>query len=184
MDKVWIYLSLAAGTASLIWATEVCLRAARPKSECFRYEETKTIFGMSFLSLALGYGVEIYKLTDSSVGGVGTGSYGMIAVIGLIAILMGVYTILYAVNQKIYVYEDKLLVSDLFGKSRTVYWEDIISVERPGMQQGARFSCSGDFSFKISAANKNYKEFMSFAEPKLKDVKSKKLISQIEKNLM
>ena len=184
MDKLWIYLSLAAGTAALLWAVILSIRAPKQEPCVFKYEETKTIFGMTFLSLLLGYGVEIYKLIDPEVGGTGTGSYGMIAVVGLMAILMAVYTILYALNQKIYVYEDGLVVVNALAKANTVFWEDIISVDKPGMQQAARFSCRGDFVFKVSGANKNYKRFMNYLEPRLKEVKGKNLISQIERNLM
>ncbi len=183
-DKLWLYLSMAAGTIALVWAVVLCIRAPKQDECVFKYEETKTIFGMTFLSIALGYGVEIYKLIDPAVGGEGTGSYGMIAVLGLIAILMAVYTILYALNQKIYVYEDGLIVVDALAKAKTVFWEDIISVDKPGMQQAARFTCRGDFTFKVSGANKNYKRFMNYLEPKLKEVKGKNLISQIERNLM
>ena len=184
MDKMWLYGSMTIGTAALIWAVAVCVKAPKQEPCEFKYEETKSIFGMTFLALLLGYGVEIYKLIDPKVGGEGTGSYGMVAVLGLMAILMAVYTIVYTINQKIYVYDDGLIVVDALGKAKTVFWEDIISVTKPGMQQAAKFTCRGDFTFKVSGANKNYKRFMNYLEPKLKEVKGKNLLSQVEKNLM
>ena len=84
---------------------------------------------------------------------------------------------------KIYVYDDRLVISDVFGKTKDIYWEDINTVERPGMQRAARFNCAGDVSFTVSGANKNYKKFMNFLEPKLKGNKGKKLLAQIERNL-
>ncbi|MBQ1477512.1 MAG: hypothetical protein IIZ33_05145 [Erysipelotrichaceae bacterium] len=179
----WIYLSIAVGTIVLIASVVISMRCERPKGELFRFEETKALFLMTGLAVLLGYGILVYKLIDPSVGGSEKGSYGMIAVVGLVAILMAAYTILFALNKKIYVYDDRLVISDVFGKTKDIYWEDINTVERPGMQRAARFNCAGDVSFTVSGANKNYKKFMNFLEPKLKGNKGKKLLAQIERNL-
>lgn len=183
MDNLWLYLSMGAGTAALIAGIVLCARAPKQKPCLFKLEETKSVFGLTLLALVLGYGIEIMKLRDPSVGGEGTGSYGMIAVLGLAAILMAAYTIVFTLNRKIYVYEEGLAVVDDLGKAKELVWEDIVSVEAQGMQKAARFTCTGDYSFKVSGANKDYGKFMSFVEPKLKEVKGKNLLSQVEKNL-
>ena len=183
MDK-YLYISMALGTASLIAALVLVLRAPKQAPCVFINKETKSILGLTVLSLGLGYGVEVYKLIDSKVGGEEPGSYGMIAVIGFIAILMAAYTILYAFNKKIYVYEDHMIVSDDLGKARSIEWDEVLSVERPGMQRAAKFSIRGGYSFTVYEANKNYKRFMNYLEPRLKEVKGKHLMAQIEKNLM
>ena len=183
MDKLWLYLAMGAGTAAL--AAAIVISARKPKQEpcAFKLEETKTSFGLVVLALALGYGVMVYKLVDPAVGGEEPASYGMIAVLGLAAVLMAVYVILLTLNQKIYVREDGLTVTDAFGRAKKVEWADILSVDAQTMQKGARFTCAGDYAFKVSGANKDYRRFMEYVEPRLKEAKEKDLLSQVERNL-
>ena len=183
MDKL-LYLSMAAGTAALIFSVMLAVRVPKQAPCVFKIEETKTIFGMTLLSVLLGYGVEIYKIYDPSVGGTEKGSYGMIAVIGFAAILIAAYTVMYTLIKKIYVYDDRLVVIDELARIRTVYWGDIVSVERPGMQRAAKFTCADDYSFTVSGANRKYKQFMNYLEPRLKSSREKNLLKNIEKNLM
>ena len=182
-NDFWLWLSMAAGTAALVCAAVLCSKIPKREDCLFRYEETKASFGLTVLAVALGYGVEILKLKDPSLGGEEKGSYGMIAVLGLAAILMGAYMILYSLNRKIYVYEDELIVRDEFGKEKTVPWDGILAVSGGSMQQ-ARFDCRGGFSFRVSASNRCYSRFMEYAEERMKQNGDEDLISRVEKNMM
>lgn len=178
-----LYASILLGTIVLIVASVICIKAPKQEGYVFCFEETKASFGLTILAIGIGYGFMIYKIIKPDLGGSDTQSYIMTALVGFLAVVLAAYTILHTMNKKIYVYEDYLLVVDAFARVKKIPWEDINRIERPGLQRAARFTCTDGVVFTVSGANKNYKKFMNFIRPKLKGIKGKKLIQQIERNL-
>lgn len=181
MDKT-LYAAMILGTLSIVYAIYLSVRKNNITGYEFVVHDTKTILLETILCLGLGYGLCIAKLNDPSLGGEGIPGYLLCAILGLVAILIGAYTIGYCFCSKIYVYEDKMIVSKVLSGPYTVYWDDIEKVEQPGLQKAAKFTCK-DVNFTISGANKQYAKFMTWIRVRLKGKTGKKLLLNVEKNL-
>lgn len=182
MNKI-IYASAILGTLTIVYSIFLCFKKSNIKGYEFVVSETKTILIMSTMCLGLGYFFLYYKLfVAPEMGGEGIQGYILVGVLGFIVLALGAYTIAYCFCSKIYVYEDRMIVSKVFSGPFEVYWDDIQKVEQPGMQKAARFTCP-DVTFKVSGYNKSYKKFMTWIRLRLKGKTGRRLLLNVEKNL-
>ena len=178
----YIYVAAVLGLLAIIYAIILSFKKSEISGYAFCVSETKTILLMTFLCISLGYFFLFYKLNKPEIGGEGVQGYILVAVLGLICLVMGAYTIAYCFCSKIYVYEDKMIVSKVFSGPFEIYWDDIQKVEQAGSRKAARFTCP-DVVFTVSGYNKQYKKFMSWIRVRLKGKTGRRLLSSVEKNL-
>lgn len=183
MEKTIIYVSLALGLISLVASILVSIKKTKIEGYAFYVSETKTILIMSALCFLLGgYFCYLKLFVEETMGGEGIQGYFLVGVLALIVFLLGSYTVAYCFCNRIYVFEEYMVVVKAFSGPFKVYWDDIEKVERPGMQKAARFTCK-DVSFKVSGYNKKYKEFMTWIRLRLKGRTGRRLLNNVERNL-
>ena len=178
----YIYAAAILGLVAIVYAIILSFKKSKISGYAFSVSETKTILLMTVLCIGLGYFFLYYKLIKPDMGGEGVRGYLLVAILGLICLLMGAYTIAYCFCSKIYVYEDKMIVSKVFSGPFEIYWDDIQKVEQAGIKKAARFTCP-EVTFTVSGYNKKYKEFMSWIRVRLKGKTGKRLLANVEKNL-
>ena len=178
----YIYIAMILGTISIIYAIILSFKKSNVKNYEFCISETKTILLMTALCIALGYFFLYYKLISPNMGGEGKEGYIFVAILGLICLIMGAYTIAYCFCSKVYVFEDKMIVSKVFSGPFEIYWDDIQKVEKAGLRKAACFTCP-DVTFTVSGYNKQYKKFMTWVRTHLKGKTGKRLLANVERNM-
>ena len=178
----YIYAAMILGLISIVYAIILSFKKSNIKDYAFFISETKTILLMTALCIALGYFFLYYKLINPDMGGEGKEGYIFVAILGLICLMMGSYTIAYCFCSKIYVFEDKIIVSKVFSGPFEIYWDDIQKVEQAGIRKAARFTCP-NVTFTVSGYNKQYKKFMTWVRTHLKGKTGKRLLANVEKNM-
>ncbi len=178
-----LYLSLAAGIVML--AVTIALIAKKrchdPKAICIRETWMTAVMGIMMIALALFFPVA--KLMDNSLAGTEATSYWFVVGFSILCHLMGDFTLLFSLVKCVALYEDRAVEYSFLGQQTTIYWEDVVKVDKPMMRSSFTLKdCHGN-SISAGGDDKAQKTFVAFAKPKIKSAGGMNLVSQVEHRL-
>ena len=182
VDKI-LYASLAAAVILLIAAIVLMVknRCTDPGLVCVR--ETWMTAVMGVMLMAMGVFITVMKLTDPSVAGTDKSSYWFVAVFGLLCHLLGVFMLLYTFVKRIVLFEDRIEDCSPFGITRTMYWGDIVQVEKPVTRKAYILTDRDGNTISVSGDSKASKAFVDFARTKIKSAQGTNLLHHVERRL-
>lgn len=182
MDKI-LYASLAAAVVLLAAAIVLIVknRCTDPGLVCVR--ETWLTAVMGVMLIAMGIFITVSKLIDPNIAGTDERSYWFVAVFGLLCHLLGAFMLLYTFVKRIVLFEDRIEDCSPFGITRTMYWGDIVQVEKPLTRKAYVLTDRDGNTVSVSGDSKASKEFVDFARSRIKSAKGTNLLYQVEHRL-
>ena len=182
MDKI-LYASLAAAVVLLIAAIVLMVKNRCTDEGLVCVRETWMTAVMGVMLVTVGVFITVMKLTDPSVAGTDESSYWFVAVFGLLCHLLGVFMLLYTFVKRIVLFEDRIEDCSPFGITRTMYWGDIVQVEKPVTRKAYILTDRDGNTISVSGDSKASKAFVDFARTKIKSAQGTNLLHQVERRL-
>ena len=182
MDK-FLYFAFAAGVLLLI-ATIVVIVMKRCKDTgiiCIRETWMTAVLGL--MIIALGFTFPVMKLMDSTLAGTDNNSYWFVIGFSLACHLMGDFALLFTFVKCAVLFEDRAVEYALFGSQNTIYWDDIVRVEKPLMKSYYLLTDRNGNTMRVSGDKKASQQFAEFARDKVKNASGTDLLHQVEHRL-
>lgn len=176
-------LFILLGTAALLGALVLSVRAKAPSGHLFLIKDTASIALMAVLCLGLGYLLPVFKIMDPTVGGEGPESYWFTGVCGGLLLVLAAYLFLYGFVRRTVVYSDRIEQFDSLGRCTRYAFSDIESIEQQALQKSTRLVLRDKKSFSVSNARKDYAKLIEFLRQKMQAQRSANLVADVEKNL-
>ncbi len=178
-----LYLALAAGIAMLAATVAFTVKKRSHDYKALYIRETWMTAVLGVMMIALGFFFPAAKLMDATLAGTDASSYWFVIGFSLLCHVMGDFTLLFTLVKCIALYEDRVVEHSFLGQETTIYWSDVVKVDKPMMRscyvlkdrQGNSISAGGD--------NKALKTFAEFARPRIKAAGGVNLLSQVEHRL-
>ncbi|MCD8197145.1 MAG: hypothetical protein LUE24_08325 [Lachnospiraceae bacterium] len=180
MSQSILYASMALSLAAVIAAVILAIRK-QPKERgqmCLRETWMTAVLGV--MLIALGYVVCAMKLMDETVAGTGMNSWLFVAGFQLVSQLLGAYSLLYAFVKKTQVFEERIELISAFGSVKTVYWDDIVKVDKSMLGRSLKLTTKDKEIVSISGDSAKFREFAGYAVKRIRPAEGKALLKQIE----
>ncbi|MGM9588677.1 MAG: hypothetical protein ACI3V0_00680 [Faecousia sp.] len=178
-----LYLSLAVGIAMLVAAIALIVKKRCHDAAAICIRETWMTAVMGAMMIALGLFFPIAKLMDATLAGTEASSYWFVIGFGLLCHAMGDFTLLFSLVKCVALYEDRAVAYSALGRQTTIYWDDVVKVDKPLMRSTFVLTdCHGN-SINVSGEGKAMKTFVAFAKPKVTSAGGANLVSQVEHRL-
>lgn len=182
MDKI-LYASCAAGIILLIAAIVMTVKFRYTDTGIVCIRETWMTAVIGGMLIALGFWLSGLKLMDATVAGTDETSYWFVAGFSLLCHLLGDFALLYTMVKRVVLYEDCVESCSVFGKCSTLYWADIVKVEKPLTRRAFKLTDKDGNIINVSGDNKACKQFVDFAKTKVKAASGSNLLHQVEHKL-
>lgn len=182
MDKI-LYASCAAAVILLIATIAMIVknRCADTGLVCLRETWMTAVIGA--MLIIIGFWVVPLKLIDPEVAGTDETSYWFVAGFGLLCHLLGDFSLLFTFVKRVVLFEDRVENCSAFGRCKTLYWADIVKVEKPMTRQAFRLTDKDGNIISVSGSSKACKQFVDFAKTKIKAANGSNLLHQVEHRL-
>lgn len=182
MDKI-LYASCAAAVILLIATILLIVKNRCTDTGLVRVRETMMTAVMGVMCMALAVYITYLKLTDPTIAGTTENSYWFVAGFSLACHLMGDIMLLFTFVKRVVLFEDRIEDCSFFGKKQTMYWADIIKVEKPMTRKAYVLTDRDGNVISVSGDNKACKEFVDFAKSRIKSASGSNLLHQVEHRL-
>lgn len=182
MDKI-LYASCAAAVIALIAAVVMIVKNRCTDTGIVCVRETWMTAVIGVMMIALGFWILSLKLTDAAIAGTDENSYWFVAGFSLLCHLLGDFALLFTLVKRVVLFEDRVEECSAFGKHKTIYWEDIIKVEKPMTRKAYVLTDKDGNVISVSGDNKACNQFVDFARTKVKAASGSNLLHQVEHRL-
>lgn len=182
MDKI-LYASLAAAVVLLIAAIVMMVKNRCTDDGLVCVRETWMTAVMGVMLVAMGVFITVMKLIDPAVAGTDESSYWFVAVFGLLCHGLGAFMLLYTFVKRIVLFEDRIEDCSPFGITRTMYWDDIVQIEKPMTRKAYVLTDRDGNTVSVSGDSKASQAFVDFARTRIKSAKGTNLLYQVERRL-
>lgn len=182
MDK-FLYISLGVGVVLTI-ATIVLILQRRCRDTgtiCIRETWMTAVLGV--MIIALGFAFPVLKLMDGTLAGTDSQSYWFVIGFSLLCHLMGDFALMFTCIKCTVLFEDRAVEYSPLGDQSTLYWEDIVRVEKPMMKSYYLLTDRSGNSIRVGGDNKASRRFVEFAKSKVKNATGASLLHQVEHRL-
>lgn len=168
MTTAWIVISGVVSVLTLASGIVIILtRKPRPTGgEIVVLREAPVTFIMAVLLIFLSCGVLVMKFMGHPVGGSNVTSYQFCAWFGFVCMLIGVYALFYTFVKKVLAYEDRMIIVNLLGYRKTVYWEDVTHVKTNRLSRQLVFYVGNDGN-SLNGDAESYRQFVHLASQRV-----------------
>lgn len=174
---------LVLGCAALL-ATLVLIWKRRCRETgllCIRETWMTAVLGL--MLLALGFAFPILKTMDPTAAGTDARSYWFVAAFGLACYCLGDYALLFTFVKCTVLHEDRAVAYSTLGAQQTLYWADVVRVEKPVTRSCYILTDQDGNSIQVGGDSKASRQFMEFAREKVKGASGTELLRQVEHRL-
>lgn len=178
-----LYISCAAAAVLLIVTIVLCIRNRCEDEGLLCVKEIPLTAMMGLMMIVLGVWMVYLKLIDPTVAGTDRDSYLFVAVFSLVCHLMGDFCLLYTFVKRVVVFNDRVEECSAFGKRRTMYWTEVVKIEKPVTRKAFKLHDKVGNVITVSGADKAYKEFADIAKDKIKSSQGRDLLNVVENRL-
>ncbi len=182
MDKI-LYASCAVAVILIIVTVAIIIKNRCTDTGIVCIRETRMTAVIGVMLIALGFFFVYLKLTDASIAGIDTNSYWFVAGFSLLCYTLGEFALLFTFVKRVVLFEDRIEDCSFLGKRKTLYWADIIKVERPMMKKAFVLTDRDDNVISISGDNKACNKFVEIAKTKVMEDNGTSLLQQVEHRL-
>ncbi len=154
----------------LVFLTVILIKLNQSKKvegELLRLSETRFTAVMGGMAIAMGFFIICMKYLNTSLVGNDLTSYIFVGIFAVGCTLVGCGILFYTFIQKVIAYEDKIVFVSILGKSRELYWKEIVEIKTTFISN--KVTLIGNKSkIYVGGEPKKYKEFLKIAKKKIK----------------
>ena len=182
MDK-FLYLALAAGAVLLAATIGLILRKRCRDTGIVCIRETWMTAVLGLMLIALGFTFPVLKLMDGSLVGTDAQSFWFVVGFSAVCHLMGDFVLLFSCVKCTVLFEDRAVEYGLFGDQNTIFWEDIVHVEKPLLKSAYEITDRNGNVIHVGGDKKGSAQFIEFAREKVQNAAGADLLRQVEHRL-